>query len=170
MWDYWDLELGCCVHGDGTPRHGLINMRNWAALMEGLAFDQSANQQVVFIYPKTCLMGGGYEYAVYLKDHNIPFIGVNDRDFANFDLSNTKVVFAPYYALGYREETWQTLRKFAIKGGVVFAHSDNMQLMKTENLPATVKFRSCLELKGLEKAVSAGIWAITKAILFLVRS
>ena len=146
--DYWDLELGCCVHGDGTPRHGLITMRNWAALMEGLAFDQSANQQVVFIYPKTCLMGGGYEYAVYLKDHNIPFIGVNDRDFANFDLSNTKVVFAPYYALGYREETWQTLRKFAIKGGVVFAHSDNMQLDENGEF---ARHREIPELPGIER-------------------
>lgn len=102
--DYWDLELGCCVHPDGTPRHGLITMRNWAALMEGLAFDQTANQQVVFIYPKTCLEGGGYEYTVYLKENHIPFIGVNDRDFADFDLSHTKAVFAPYYALGYRRK------------------------------------------------------------------
>ena len=146
--DYWDLELGCCVHGDGTPRHGLITMRNWAALMEGLAFDQSANQQVVFIYPKTCLMGGGYEYAVYLKDHNIPFIGVNDRDFANFDLSNTKAVFAPYYALGYREETWQKLRKFAIKGGVVFAHNDNMQLDENGEF---ARHREIPELPGIER-------------------
>lgn len=146
--DYWDLELGCCVHGDGTPRHGLITMRNWAALMEGLAFDQSANQQVVFIYPKICLKGGGYEYAVYLKDHNIPFIGVNDRDFANFDLSKTKAVFAPYYALGYREETWQKLREFAMKGGVVFAHNDNMQLDENGEF---ARHREIPELPGIER-------------------
>lgn len=146
--DYWDLELGCCVHPDGTPRHGLITMRNWAALMEGLAFDQTANQQVVFIYPKTCLEGGGYEYTVYLKENHIPFIGVNDRDFADFDLSHTKAVFAPYYALGYREETWRRLRKFAADGGVVFAHNDNMQLDENGEF---ARHREIPELPGIEK-------------------
>ena len=146
--DYWDLELGCCAHPDGTPRHGLMVMRNWATLLNGLSFDQSANEQIVFIYPKTCLIGGGYEYAAYLREQKIPFKGVNDRDFATCDLRHTKAVFAPYYALGYAEGTWQRLRKFAADGGLVFAHNDNMQLDENGEF---ARHREIPELPGVEQ-------------------
>ena len=44
-----------CVHADGTPRRGGVVLRNWAALLDGVSFDQRANRQVVFVYPKTIL-------------------------------------------------------------------------------------------------------------------
>lgn len=145
--DYWDLELGCCVHPDGTPRAGMTVMRNWATLLHGLSFDQSDQEQVVFLYPKTCLIGGGYEYAAYLREQKIPFKGVNDRDFAACDLHATKAVFAPYYGLGYSEKTWKRLREFAASGGVVFAHNDNMQLDENGEF---ARHREIPELPGIE--------------------
>lgn len=126
--DYWDLELGCCVHPDATFRSGYRVMKNWATLLHGISFDQTLNRQVVFIYPKTCLQGGGPEYIEYLNERKIPFTGVNDSAFHNFDLNHTKVIFAPYYGLGYSDSTWKRLLEFAESGGLVFAHNDNMQL------------------------------------------
>ena len=57
-------------------------------------------------------------------------------------------MFAPYYALGYREETWRRLRKFAADGGVVFAHNDNMQLDENGEF---ARHREIPELPGIEK-------------------
>ncbi len=127
--DYWDLELGCAVHPDGTPRRGRKIMQDWAALLSGLSFDQRLNRQVIFIYPKHTVAGAGCkEYFDFFRSNRIPFLGVNDRDFADFDLSDTIAVFAPYYGLGYRQSTYEKLISFAKQGGTVFTHNDNMQL------------------------------------------
>lgn len=127
--DYWDLELGCAVHPDGTPRRGRKIMQDWADLLAGLSFDQRLHRQVVFIYPKHTVAGAGCkEYFDFFRSNQIPFLGVNDRDFADFDLSDTIAVFAPYYGLGYRQSTYERLVEFARQGGTVFAHNDSMQL------------------------------------------
>lgn len=127
--DYWDLELGCAVHPDGTPRRGRKVMQDWADLLAGLSFDQQLHKQVVFIYPKHTVAGAGCkEYFDFFRSNQIPFLGVNDGDFSEFDLSGTIAVFAPYYGVGYRQSTYNKLVLFAEQGGTVFAHNDNMQL------------------------------------------
>lgn len=132
--DYWDLELGCAVHPDGTPRRGKKIMQDWADLLAGLSFSQEFHRQVVFIYPKRTVAGAGCrEYFEFFRTENIPFIGVNDKDFSEYDLSHTIVVFAPYYGIGYRQSTYERLVSFAEEGGVVFAHNDNMQLDENGN-------------------------------------
>lgn len=133
--EYWDNELGCAVHPDGTPRRGRIAMRNWAIFLKGLAFDQSADQQVLYVYPKSGLNGIGIsEYLDHLHAEGIPCGAVNDSDVAMADLSQTKFVVLPYFAKGYRQATWDRLRRFAAEGGVVWAHTDVMLLDENGNL------------------------------------
>ena len=132
--DWWDLHLGLCAHADGTPHSGRIFMRNWHTLLSGLSFDQSAHRKTVFVYPKTTTPGAGsWEYFDLMKSMKLPFLGVNDKDFASFDLSKTKLVIFPDYGLGFREMSYERMRQFASDGGVVWAHTDNMVLDEDGN-------------------------------------
>ena len=86
--EFWDNDLGCCVHADATPRSGGIVLRNWAALLNGVSFDQSASRQVVFLYPKRFYAGAGTaDYLHSLYQHGIPFRAINDADLAEADLA-----------------------------------------------------------------------------------
>ncbi len=127
--EYWDNELGCAVHPDNTPRRGRIALRNWAIFIGGLAFEQALDRQVLFVYPKTGLNGVGItDYLDLLHTEGIPSGAINDADVATTDLSNTKFIVLPYFAKGYRQSTWDRLRRFASEGGVVWAHTDVMLL------------------------------------------
>ncbi len=151
--EYWDNELGCAVHGDATPRRGRTIMRNWAHLLKGISFDQSAGEQVIFVYPLCGMEGGGVtEYVDILNRLHIPFRAVNDSDIANCDLSKTKLVILPYYGVGYCESTWQTIRLFAGRGGVVWAHNDSLQ---TDEQGAMARERIIPPLGGTEQ-IGAG--------------
>ena len=108
--ELWDNDLGACVHADLTPRRGGIMLRNWAVLLDGVSFDQQANRQVVFVYPKTFYAGEGTaDYLNVLYNHHVPFRAVNDADFAHADLAAARLVVLPYTARGYRESTWRRL-------------------------------------------------------------
>ena len=125
----WDNDLGSCVHADATPRAGGIVLRNWAAMLDGVSFDQRANRQVVFLYPKRFYSGAGTaEYLQSLYQHGIPFRAINDADLAAADLAGAKLIIVPYTGLGCRESTWKRLREFAANGGAVFAHNDMLML------------------------------------------
>ena len=81
--ELWDNDLGACVHADLTPRRGGVMLRNWAVLLDGVSFDQQAERQVVFVYPKTFYAGEGTaEYLDALYSHRVPFRAVNDADLA----------------------------------------------------------------------------------------
>lgn len=134
--EYWDNELGCGVHADATPRRGRAVMRNWALLLSRLSFDQSACDQVLFVYPKCGMEGGGMaEYVNYLHQQRIPFRAVNDADLATVDTSRTRLVILPYFGMGYREATWRKVHEFASAGGVVWAHNETM-MMDEDGQPA----------------------------------
>jgi hypothetical protein len=127
--EFWDNDLGSCVHPDATPRSGSVMLRNWAALLDGLSFDQRADQQVVFVYPKTFYSGAGTaEYIYALHQQGVPFHAINDTDFDTANLKGVRLVVVPYTARGYRDSTWNRLRKFAAAGGIVFAHNDTLML------------------------------------------
>ena len=127
--DFWDLHLGICTHADGTVRRGMSIMRNWHNLLQGLRFDQSLHRQVLYVYPKTTLRGiGSFEYMEILERKGIPFLGINDKDFENCDLSNAKLVIFPLYGAGYRDESWERAKKFAKEGGTVWAHNENLAM------------------------------------------
>ena len=125
----WDNDLGSCVHADATPRAGGVVLRNWAALLDGVSFDQHDCRQVVVLYPKRFYSGAGTaEYLHSLYQHGIPFRAVNDADLAGADLAGAKLIIVPYTGLGCRESTWKRLREFAAAGGAVFAHNDILML------------------------------------------
>ena len=127
--EFWDNDLGSCVHADATPRAGGVVLRNWAALLDGVAFDQHDCRQVVVLYPKRFYSGTGTaEYLHSLYEHGIPFRAVNDADLAGADLAGAKLIIVPYTGLGCRESTWKRLRAFAAAGGAVFAHNDTLML------------------------------------------
>ncbi len=133
--EYWDNELGCAVHADNTIRRGMVTMRNWSRLLDGIAFEQQSDRQVAVVYPKTCL--GGPAMSVYtdmLWHNKVRFYGINDGDVATADLSQTALVILPYAGKGYRQATWQRLREYAAKGGIVWAHTDVMHLDENGNL------------------------------------
>jgi hypothetical protein len=133
--ELWDNELGCAVHADNTIRRGMVTMRNWSRLLDGIAFEQQADRQVAIVYPKTCLGGPGMgAYTDLLWNHKVRFCAINDSDVAEADLSQTALVILPYLAKGYRQATWKRLRDYAAKGGIVWAHTDVMQLDEDGNL------------------------------------
>jgi hypothetical protein len=127
--ELWDNDLGACVHADATPRRGGVLLRNWAVLLDGVSFDQRANRQAVFVYPKTFYAGEGTtEYLHALYNNRVPFHALNDAEVAGADLAAAKLVILPYTARGYRESTWKRLRQFAANGGAVVAHNDSLLL------------------------------------------
>lgn len=147
--DFWDLHLGICVHADGTPRTGRRILKNWTAFLDGVEFDQSGNEQVVFVYPKICLPGkGSFEYLDLLYQKKIKFCAVNDEDLASFDLSGTKLLIFPLYGLGFRESSWEKANQFVQNGGVVWAHNDNLSVDEQGNI---VKSRSIPEKTQMER-------------------
>lgn len=127
--DFWDLHLGVCVHADGTPRNGRNILKNWSLFLEDIEFDQSGSEQAVFVYPHICLQGkGSFEYLDLLYQKRIRFRAVNDEDLADCDLSHTKLLIFPLYGLGYRESSWEKAVAFADRGGIVWAHNDNLAM------------------------------------------
>ena len=119
-----DLTLGACANGTGVRRRGWFALRNWARLMEGVTFDQTLAGQIVYVYPRFTITGDRPQLWIEaLRTLDLPCVGVNDREFAEADLSGAKLVVVPHYGKGYRESTYQSIMKFADAGGVVWAHA-----------------------------------------------
>ena len=120
------------------PRAGGVVLRNWAALLDGVAFDQRADRQVLFLYPKRFYSATGtVEHLHSLHEHGIAFRAVNDADLAAADLTGAKLIVLPYTSVGWRESTWKRLREFAAAGGAVFAHNDTLMLDEDGRLAAS---------------------------------
>ena len=157
--ELWDNDLGACVHADATPRQGGVVLHNWAVLLDGVSFDQQANRQVVFVYPKTFYVGEGTtEYLHALYNNRVPFCAVNDADVAGADLAAAKLVILPYTARGYRESTWRRLRDFAAHGGAVVAHNDSLILDEDGRLAEARRIPSGRDASRLAAAGSIGRW------------
>jgi len=157
--EFWDNELGCAVHADNTIRRGMVTMRNWALLLDGMNVEQQAERQVALVYPKS-VIGGPHitAYTDMLWNNKVRFCAFNDRDMATADLSQTALVILPYAAKGYRQATWNRLREYAAKGGIVWAHTDVMYLDEDGNL---AEGRSLTTYEGKEP-LGAGyfLWAL----------
>ena len=126
--EFWDNDLGCCVHADATPRR-----RRRAAELGRPArrrfLRPATGRQVVFLCPKRFYSGlGTADYLQSLHEHGIPFRAVNDADLAAADLTGAKLIIVPYTSVGWRESTWKRLREFAAAGGAVFAHNGTLML------------------------------------------
>ena len=157
--DFWDLHLGCCTHADGTPRRGKAVLKNWQTFLNNVSFDQSKHKQVLFVYPKTTLMGkGSFEYMDVLDKKNIPFVGINDRDFATTDISEAKLIIFPLYGLGYRDSTREKAMEYVRNGGVIWAHNENMSM--DEN--GVTHNRFCVPEKSCRQNIGKGfiIWCL----------
>jgi hypothetical protein len=125
--DYWDYELGTAVHSDGTPRRGLSTLQNWSRLLNGLEFDQTLDEQVVFVYPKRFLADrGASEYLDLLARRDVRVRGINDADLEKAELRHARLMIFPHAAVGYRESSFRRMRDFAASGGCVWAHNDTM--------------------------------------------
>lgn len=121
--DYWDLELGACVHADLTDRRGYYVMKQWAEFLCGLEFIKHKHDQVVLVYPQNVVECAGYcEYVDLLNDMGIEFSMCNDSDFKDKDLSKTKLVIFPFYGLGFRDATYEKAKHFSEQDGQVFCH------------------------------------------------
>lgn len=133
--EFWDNELGCAVHADNTIRRGMVAMRNWVLLLEGMSVEQQGDRQVAVVYPKTVLGGPNITaYTDMLWNNKVRFCAINDSDVAAADLSQTSLVILPCSGKGYRQATWKRLRDYAAKGGIVWAHTDVMHLDENGNL------------------------------------
>jgi hypothetical protein len=147
----WDHELGQAVNGDGTPRSGLGILRNWSCLLGRASFDLSLDRQVLYVYPRrTVDSGGSAEYLNMLAKRGITFAAVNDADFAEADLHETRLVIFPYCALGWREATWRRLQEYVRNGGVVWAHNDGLACDENGSCrpDRRIPLRSGLEILG----------------------
>jgi hypothetical protein len=123
----WDYELGVAAEDDDVPRRGEIVLRNWATLLDGIEFDQTADRQVVVVSPaRTVECDGMFRTLKVLSEERIAFSSVNDRDVVRFDSNRTRLVVLPYGGIGWRESTWQWLQTFVRDGGTVWAHVDRM--------------------------------------------
>jgi len=125
--EFWDNELGCAVHADNTPRRGLLTLRNWARLLDGVSFAQADAAQVRLVAPAQCIDETFMTvYTQALRQQKIPFLALNDADVATADLSQTRLIILPHYAYGFRQATWERLLAFAEAGGMVWAHNDTV--------------------------------------------
>lgn len=123
-----DLTLGACANGDGVRRRGWFAMRNWAQLMDGVSFDQTSSAQIVHLYPRLTITADRPQlWLESLRAQNLPCVGINDRDFAEADLTATRLVIVPHFGKGYRQSTYEKLMAFANQGGVVWAHADSLR-------------------------------------------
>jgi hypothetical protein len=123
-----DLTLGACAQGEGVRRRGWFALRNWATLMDGVSFDQTLAAQVVHIYPRLTLTGDRPQlWLEALRAQNLACVGIDDREFADADLSGTRLVVVPHFGMGYRQSTYRNLMAYAAQGGVVWAHADSMR-------------------------------------------
>jgi hypothetical protein len=123
-----DLTLGACANGTGVRRRGWFALRNWARLLDGVSFDQTLAGQIIYVYPRLTITGDRPQLWVEaLWARNLPCIGINDREFAEADLSGAKLIVVPHYGKGYRGSTYQRIMKFAEGGGVVWAHADSLR-------------------------------------------
>ncbi len=123
-----DLTLGACANGEGVRRRGWFALRNWAALLDGVSFDQTLEGQVVHLYPRLTITGDRPQlWLEALRAENLPCVGINDREFADADLSETCLIVVPHYGKGYRHSTFEKLMAFATQGGVVWAHADSLR-------------------------------------------
>jgi hypothetical protein len=124
----WDHDLGACAQGEGVRRRGWFAMRNWAALLDGVSFDQSHAAQIAYLYPRFTVTGDRPEiWLDTLRKQNLSCMGINDREFGNVDLTRTRLVIVPHYGMGYRFSTYQKLLAFAAAGGIVWAHADSFR-------------------------------------------
>jgi hypothetical protein len=151
----WDHDLGACTQGEGVRRRGWFVMRNWAALLDGVSFDQSHAAQIAYLYPRFTITSDRPEmWLDTLRKENLTCRGINDREFASADLTGTRLVIVPHYGMGYRFATYQKLLEFAARGGIVWAHADGLRRDENGNLDAnrTVRFT--------DERVAAGSGAI----------
>jgi hypothetical protein len=130
-----DLTLGACANGTGVRRRGWFALRNWARLMEGVSFNQTFARQIAYVYPRLTITGDRPQLWVEaLRAANLPFFGINDREFAEADLSGAKLIVVPHYGAGYRTETYDRIMDFARRGGVVWGHADSLRRDDTGHL------------------------------------
>ncbi len=123
-----DLTLGSCAQGEGVRRAGWYALRNWAMLMDGVSFDQTLATQIAHLYPRLTITGDRPQLWVEsLRELDLPFMGINDGEFADADLSRTRLVVVPHFGKGYRKSTYQRLMEFAAQGCVVWAHADSLR-------------------------------------------
>jgi hypothetical protein len=123
-----DLTLGACAQGDSVRRRGWFTLRNWATLLDGVSFDQTLEAQIVHLYPRRTVTADRPPlWLEALRGRSLPCLGVNDRDFANTDLTRAKLVVVPHFGMGYRDSTYRKLLAFASQGGVVWAHADSLR-------------------------------------------
>jgi hypothetical protein len=64
-------------------------------------------------------------------------VGINDREFADADLTGTRLVIVPHYGMGYRQSTFEKLMAYAAQGGVVWAHADSLRRDEDGKLDST---------------------------------
>jgi len=123
-----DLTLGACAQGEGVRRAGWYALRNWAALMDDVSFDQTLAAQIAHLYPRLTITGDRPQlWLESIRQQNLPCTGINDREFADADLSRTRLVVVPHFGMGYRQSTYQKLMEFTARGGVVWAHADSLR-------------------------------------------
>jgi hypothetical protein len=133
-----DLTLGACAQGEGVRRRGWFALRNWANLLDGVSFDQTLAGQVAHIYPRLTITGDRPQlWLETLRAQNLPCVGINDREFADADLTGTRLVIVPHFGMGYRQSTYQKVMAFAAQGGVVWAHADSLRRDEDGKLDST---------------------------------
>jgi hypothetical protein len=124
----WDHDLGACTQGEGVRRRGWFAMRNWAALLDGVSFDQSHRAQIAYLYPRFTVTGDRPEiWLDTIRKQNLACMAINDREVEKADLTRTRLVIVPHYGMGYRLSTYQKLLAFAAQGGIVWAHADSFR-------------------------------------------
>jgi hypothetical protein len=124
----WDHDLGACAQGEGVRRRGWFAMRNWAALLDGISFDQGRSAQIAYLYPKLTVTSDRPEiWLDALRKQNLSCMGINDGELGDADVTRTRLVIVPHYGMGYRSSTYERLLAFAARGGVVWAHADSLR-------------------------------------------
>jgi len=134
----WDHDLGVCAQGEGVRRRGWYALRNWATLLDGVSFDQTLAGQIAHIYPRlTTTSDRPQLWLEALRAQNLPCVGINDREFAEGDLTGTSLVIVPHFGMGYRKSTYEKVMAFAASGGVVWAHADSLRRDENGKLDPT---------------------------------
>jgi hypothetical protein len=147
----WDHDLGACAQGEGVRRRGWYALRNWATLMDGVSFDQTLAAQIVHLYPRLTITADRPQlWLEALRAQNLPCVGVNDLEFADANLTRTRLVIVPHFGMGYRRSTYEKVMAFAAQGGVVWAHADSMRRDEDGKLDSTrtVQFNNARTAAG----------------------
>ncbi len=133
-----DLTLGACSNGDGVRRRGWFALRNWARLLQGAEFNQTLAEQVMHLYPKLTITADRPAlWMDILRAENIPFLGINDREFSELARGNTRFIVIPHFGTGYRRSTYEKIMQFANQGGIVWAHADSLRRDENGKLDST---------------------------------